>query len=86
MNPDKGLRIYQRVLRFDWLKISPRLPRVHSINCFRNEFAFDSNFVMAQLCSSNFAASLQACSCSASMQEKLEFIEQNVQFTDLNYF
>ena len=41
---NKGLNTYQRVLRIDWLKMSPWSPRVHSINCFRNEFAFDSNF------------------------------------------
>ena len=50
--------------------------RVHSINCFRNEFAFDSNLVMTQLRSSNFPDSSQVCSCSAFMQEKLELMHQ----------
>ena len=74
-----------RILRFDWLKISPWLPSVHLMNCFRNEFAFDSNFVMTQLRSSNFPDSSQVCSCSTFMQEKLEFIRQNLQFIDLNH-
>ena len=74
-----------RILRFDWLKISPLLPSVHLMNCFRNEFAFDSNFVMTQLRSSNFPDSSQVCSCSTFMQEKLEFIRQNLQFIDLNH-
>ena len=81
---DQGLCTYQKVMRFDWLKISSWSPRVHSINCLRNEFAFDSNFVMTQLRSSNFLDSSQACFCSAFMQEKMELIGRNLQFIGLN--
>ena len=49
------------------------------IRKFRNEFAFDSNFVLTQLRSSNFPDSLQVCSCSA-LKEKLEFIGKKLQF------
>ena len=58
---------------------------MHLINCFRNEFAFDSNFVMTQLRSSNFPDSSQVCSCSVCMQEKLELIGKTLQFRDLNH-